>query len=137
MSLIKYNPSLSPLFDNFDDLLSVFDGFDPMSRPVQSVTGPRTTVQNLEDKHLIRLATPGVTKEELMINLDDGRLTISFDQKSGDEKNSFQRSFKKSWTLPKDVDVDAVSADYADGLLAVSIPKKTPATSPHRRIEIA
>ena len=137
MSLIKYNPSLAPLFDNFDDLLSIFDSLDPMSRPVQSVTGPRTTVQNLEEKHLIRLATPGVTKEELMINLDDGRLTISFDQKNGDANNGFQRSFKKSWTLPKDVDVEAVSADYTDGLLAVSIPKKTPAAPPQRRIEIA
>ena len=136
MSLIKYNPSLAPLFDNFDDLLSIFDSLDPMSRPVQSVTGPRTTVQNLEDKHLIRLATPGVTKDELVINLDDGRLTISFDQKEGDERNSFQRSFKKSWSLPKDVDVDAVSADYTDGLLAISIPKKVPSAPPQRRIEI-
>jgi len=134
MSLIKYNPSLSPLFDNFDDLLNIFDSFDPMSRPVQNVTGPRTSVQNLEDKHLIRLATPGVSKEELMINLDDGRLTISFDQK---EKNNFQRSFKKSWTLPKDVDIDAVSADYTDGLLAVSIPKRAPSAPPQRRVEIA
>ena len=77
MSLIKYNPSLAPLFDNFDDLLSIFDSLDPMSRPVQSVTGPRTTVQNLEDKHLIRLATPGVTKEELMINLETQTMVSS------------------------------------------------------------
>ncbi len=137
MSLIKYNPNLSPLFDNFDDLLSIFDTFDPMSRPVQSVTGPRTNVQNLDDKHLIEIATPGVEKEELNIDIDEGRLTISFDQKSGDKYNRFQRAFKRSWTLPKDVDTESISADYNNGVLAVTVPKTSPAAPPHRRIEIS
>ena len=136
MSLIKYNPNLSPLFSNFDDLLSIFDTFDPMTRPVQSVTGPRTNVQNLEDKHLIELATPGVEKEELNIDIDEGRLTISFDQESAGENNRFQRTFKRSWTLPKDVDIDSINADYKNGVLAVSIPKIAPAAPPQRRIEI-
>lgn len=136
MSLIKYNPSLSPLFDNFDDIMSIFDAFDPMTRPVQSVTGPKTRVQNLEDKHLIELATPGVEKDQLVIDIDDGRLSISFDQKAGDANGVFQRSFKKSWTLPKDVDVDSINADYTNGLLAVTIPKKTPGARPQRRVEI-
>ena len=136
MSLIKYNPNLSPLFSNFDDLLSIFDTFDPMTRPVQSVTGPRTNVQNLEDKHLIELATPGVEKEELNIDIDDGRLTVSFSQKEGGEDHIFQRTFKRSWTLPKDVDLESINADYKNGVLAVTIPKKTPAALPQRRIEI-
>ncbi len=136
MSLIKYNPSLSPLFDNFDDILGIFDAFDPMSRPVQSVTGPKTRVQNLEDRHLIELATPGVEKDELVIDVDDGRLSISFDQNRPADNGIFQRSFKKSWTLPKDVDVENIIADYTNGLLAVSIPKKTRISPPQRRIEI-
>jgi len=137
MSLIKYNPNLSPLFNNFDDLLSIFDAFDPMTRPVQSITGPRTNVQNLEDKHLIELATPGVEKEELNIDIDDGRLTISFHQKEGNESHGFQRAFKRSWTLPKDVEVEKIDAEYTNGVLAVSIPKREPAAPPTRRIEIA
>ena len=136
MSLIKYNPSLSPLFHNFDDLLSIFDAFDPMTRPVQSVTGPRTNIQNLDNKHLIEIATPGVEKEELNIDIDDGRLTISFEQKAGDEHNKFQRAFQRSWTLPKDVDIESINADYKNGVLAVSIPKQTPEAPPRRRIEI-
>ena len=137
MSLIKYNPNLSPLFNNFDDLFSIFDAFDPMVKPVQSVTGPRTNVQNLEDKHLIELATPGVEKEELKIDIDDGRLTISLDQKEAGQDYAFQRAFKRSWTLPKDVDVDNINADYKNGVLAVTIPKVTPEIPSQRRIEIA
>ena len=136
MSLIKYNPNLSPLFNNFDDLMSIFDTFDPMTRPVQSVTGPRTNVQNLDDKHLIELATPGVERDDLVVDVDEGRLTISFEQKTGDQKRSFQRAFKRSWALPKDVDVDNINADYANGVLAVTIPKIAPASPPQRRIQI-
>ena len=137
MSLIKYNPSLAPLFDNFDDLLGIFDGLDPMSRPVQSISGPRTKVQNLEDKHLIELATPGVCKDELLVDVNDGRLTISFEQKARDRSHGFQRAFKRSWTLPKDVDLESIDADYTDGVLRVSVPKKSPAATPQRRIEIS
>ena len=137
MSLIKYNPSLSPLFDNFDDIMSIFDAFDPMTRPVQSVTGPKTRVQNLEDKHLIELATPGVEKDDLVIDINEGRLTISLEQKESGENYAFQRAFKRSWTLPKDVEVEKIDAEYTNGVLAVSIPKREPAAPSTRRIEIA
>tara|TARA_R110002020_G_scaffold109500_1_gene253372 strand:- start:59 stop:472 length:414 start_codon:yes stop_codon:yes gene_type:complete len=136
MSLIKYNPNLSPLLGNFEDLFSIFDVLDPMTRPVQNAAGPRTNVQNLEDKHLIELATPGVEKEELNIDVNDGRLTISFEQKDNTESRRFQRTFKRSWTLPKGVDTESINADYTNGVLAVSIPKIAPATIPQRRIEI-
>ena len=56
--------------------MGIFDAFDPMTRPVQSVTGPRTRVQNLEDKHLIELATPGVEKDELIIDINDDFLFV-------------------------------------------------------------
>ena len=76
MSLVKYNPSLSPFFDNFEDLFSVFDAFDPMNRPRPSINKPRTNIENLDDKHIIELATPGIAREDLVVDLSDGRLTI-------------------------------------------------------------
>ena len=136
MSLVKYNPSLSPLFDNFEDLCGIFDAFDPMTRTAPSITGPRATVQNLEDKHLIELATPGVEKDDLVIDINEGRLTISLEQKKDGKNYAFQRAFKRSWTLPKDVEVEKIDAEYTNGVLAVSIPKREPAAPPTRRIEI-
>ena len=136
MSLVKYSSDLSPFFGNLDDLFSVFDSLDPMTRPVRSVTGPKTSVENKEDRHLIQLATPGVAKDNLVIDINEGRLSISFDQQSTDTKPLFQRSFKKSWTLPKDVDVDNISAEYTDGVLKIDIPKSAPSKPSQKRIEI-
>ncbi len=89
MSLIKYNPGLSPLFEPFEDLFGVFDALDPMHRPRPSINKP------------------------------------------------FQRSFTQSWTLPKNVDVEKVDAQYVNGVLTVSIPKREPAAPSARRIAIA
>tara|TARA_R110001592_G_C12834123_1_gene720239 strand:+ start:194 stop:613 length:420 start_codon:yes stop_codon:yes gene_type:complete len=139
MSLIKYNPSLAPLLDNFEDLFSVFDAFDPMTRPRPGISKPRANIENLEDKHVIELATPGIAKEDLVVDLNEGRLTISYEEDDSAHTNtfSFQRSFKQSWTLPKNVDIEKVDAQYTDGILTVSIPKRAPEVPPHRRIDIA
>ena len=137
MSLIKYDHSLSPLFNNFDDLFNVFDSFDPMLRPRQSITGPRANVQNLQDKHVIEVATPGIPKEELLVDVNDGRLSISYSEgEASQESFSFQRSFQRSWTLPKDVDLEAVNAEYTNGVLTVTVPKVTPAVPTSRQIVV-
>jgi len=136
MSLIKYNHSLSPLFDNFDDLFNVFDSFDPMVRPRQSISGPRANVENLEGEHVIEVATPGVAKGDLLVDVNDGLLSISYSRDDSDKSYSFQKSFKRSWTLPKDVDLDNVGAEYNDGVLTVTIPKMAPEVPASRQIVV-
>ena len=139
MSLVKYNHSLSPLFEPFEDLFSVFEALDPMHRPRPSINKPRTNIENLDDKHVIELATPGIAKEDLVVDLSDGRLTVSYEEDNSTHTNtfSFQRSFKQSWTLPKNVDIEKVDAQYADGILTVLIPKSEPNVPPKRRVAIA
>jgi hypothetical protein len=46
MSLVKYNPSLSPLLGEFRDFFDIFEAFDPMTRPVSNVRGPRVHTDN-------------------------------------------------------------------------------------------
>ena len=139
MSLIKYNPGLSPLFEPFEDLFGVFDALDPMHRPRPSINKPRANIENLDDKHIIELATPGIAKEDLVVDLSDGRLTISYEEDNSTKSDTFtfQRSFTQSWTLPKNVDVEKVDAQYVDGVLTVSIPKREPSAPSARRIAIA
>tara|TARA_R110002074_G_C12088514_1_gene623703 strand:- start:19 stop:438 length:420 start_codon:yes stop_codon:yes gene_type:complete len=139
MSLVKYNPSLSPLLNRVEDIFDLFDVFDPMHRPRPNVTGPRTNIENLEGKHVIELATPGIAKEDLVIDLSDGRLSISYDEDDSAHTNtfSFQRSFTRSWTLPKNVDIEKVDAQYTDGVLSITVPKSEPNVPSKRRVAIA
>ena len=85
---------------------------------------------------------PGVSEEDVQIELEDSTLTISGERKSEHEtKNEgFYRaeratgSFSRSLTLPKGVDPEAVTARFDRGVLEVRIPK--PAERKPRRISI-
>ena len=141
MSLIRYNPTLSPtrhasIDSLFDDFKDIFDVFDPM-KPRISAMGPRTNMEALDSKHVITLATPGVSREDIKVDIENNRLTISFDQENSENSNyRFQNSFEKSWSLGDNVDLDSIKADYSDGVLIVEVPKTEKATPSARRIEI-
>ena len=138
MSLVKYNPSLSPLFGEFRDFFDIFDTFDPLTRPSSRITGPRANVDNADGKHVITMATPGVSKEDLKVDISDGRVSVSFDQESCENSNHrFQKSFSRTWNLPKDVNVEAIDAEYENGILTVTIPKNDETVPVARRIKIS
>ena len=137
MSLVKYNPNIQPLFNRFEDIFDIFDAFDPISRPTHSLSGPKTNVENIDGKHIISIATPGIDKDDLKVDIGDGRISISYDQESGDGSNSWiQKSFARSWNLPKNVNIDAISAAYDNGVLRVTVPKNEETVPIARRIEI-
>ena len=141
MSLIRYNPTLSPtrhtsMDSLFDDFKDIFDVFDPMKSRI-SAMGPRTNMEALDDKHVITLATPGVSREDIKVGVENNRLTISFDQENSENSNyRFQNSFEKSWSLGDNIDLNSIKADYSDGVLIVEVPKAEKATPASRRIEI-
>ena len=86
----------------------------------------------------------GSTPTSVEINLDRGVLTIDGERKatlpSGDEKSTlhlnerFEGRFRRVVSLPDDIDPNAVSADYRDGVLHVSVKRRESAQP--RRIEV-
>ena len=88
--------------------------------------------------------TPGLDPKTLEVNLDRGVLTISGERKSdlpnGDSKvnvhihERFQGQFHRVLTLPDDVDPNAVSAQYRDGILHISVKRREEAQP--RRITV-
>ena len=94
-------------------------------------TGYRDLVRNEKEKSVISLAVPGISKENISLEVkEDGLLTLSFDKQT-----DFFRPEAKTWTLPEDIDVENVTAECKDGLLTVTLPKvkRLPAS---RKVEI-
>jgi len=90
-------------------------------------------IRENDESFMIEMASPGLTKENLKVNLDRNRLVISSELKEEknekDEKYSRRefsyQSFQRSFTLPENVvDGDKISARYNNGILMVSIPKR-------------
>ena len=95
----------------------------------------------------VEVVAPGVDKKDFKINIDDKRLTISYEHKDEKEekdenKKSIRReysvsSFSKSFSLPDYVNGDKISAKYDNGILKVNIPKEKEQPKLSRMINIS
>ena len=113
---------------------------------LSSQTLPSVNVIESKEHFKIELAAPGLKKEDFKVNFNENVLTISAEKEISneetDEKYTRQEfsysTFKRSFTLPKTVDADQISATYNDGILTLALPKKEEAKPKEpRAIEIA
>ncbi|AKQ47410.1 hypothetical protein TH63_01355 [Rufibacter radiotolerans] len=79
----------------------------------------------------LEIALPGLKKEELSVEFQEGVLTISGKRafEKGDQERKYLRvenlygTFKRSFKLPEHIDAAAIEAQLENGVLHVSVPK--------------
>lgn len=143
MNLIRFNQRpVSMLSELMEDLDRNFMWRSAETRPMM----PAVNISENEDSFMLEMAAPGMQKSDFKINLDNNVLTLSSEKQDEQEENNenFSRkefnysSFSRSFTLPKSIDFDKIKADYKDGILKVSLPKREDAkVALNRQIEIA
>ena len=94
-----------------------------------TVFTPPVNMYDDGDKIVIELALPGVKKEDIDVSLQDGILIISGVRIGKSDKPYYQQEwqyghFEREITLPIAIKGDNISAEYKDGILTISIPKK-------------
>ena len=120
----RYNRLARSVFP-FDD---VFDSFlAPASTPADF----KMDVEDAGDKYVISAHVPGVTRDQIDVELNEGRLSITVDKKDSDEqkaKNYLQRETGEytctRGVFLKDAAPAGLSAKLADGILTVNVPKQ-------------
>ena len=133
MTFIKFknDRANSPrVFNNFVE--DFFNKDFPSFLTPSYKNAPAVNVVESKDSFRIELALPGIKKEDVTINVEGDNLTISGknESKLNEENESYTRrefnysTFSRTFTLPETVDADAISAEYNNGILNVSIPKK-------------
>ena len=127
MNLIKRQ---NPMFTSL-----IYDLFHNQDWNHISTNIPATNIVEADDHFDIQLAVPGKKKSDFTIELEESILTISSETetKYTEKEGTFTRkefgcnSFKRSFSVPETVSADKISASYKDGILMVSLPKKTEA----------
>ena len=76
-----------------------------------------------DNDYRIYLAVPGLSKDDIKIAIKDSILTISYEKEDSDESYSFMNSFKKTYSLPDDVDEKIISGKVENGMVELIIPK--------------
>jgi HSP20 family protein len=144
MSLIKWSPETSffPAFPKWMD--DFFDDGGNWFKSFKGATMPAVNVKENKNAFMLEVAAPGFKKGDFKLEIQNGCLTISGETKEEkedkDEKYTRQEyrysSFSRSFTLPENVKGDDISAEYADGILKVTMPKKKAEEKPAIQIAV-
>ncbi|MBQ5471355.1 MAG: Hsp20/alpha crystallin family protein [Treponema sp.] len=128
--------------------LSIFDSL--FNNTMDNVLGgvscrtaftPKVDVTESNNAYNLSMDLPGRTENDVDIQIDHNTLTISSKKEDVKEKEKEEKkeaknetkwlireryvsSFSRSFTLPDDVDTENVSAEFKNGILSVTMPRK-------------
>jgi len=145
MPLVRWSGGW-PQWNMFDDAL------DRFVRDVDSFRGtgnraegwiPSVNIAEKEDGYVITAEIPGLSKDDVNIEVKENTLTISGEKKDiTEEKDTkYHRvecqygKFERSFFLPTNVDAESIKANFKNGQLEISVSKKAEAQA--RKIQIA
>jgi HSP20 family protein len=143
MAIQKYRSSLSDEMSPSSSFSSMLDRFfnDSLnSRSMMSNFTPHVDTCETDKGYEIEVSLPGLKKDEINIDFQEGRLTISGERRFSDEKKdkkyhmieSQYGSFSRSFYLPDTVNPEGIDADFEDGVLKITVPKDTRKTMKHQ-----
>jgi HSP20 family protein len=136
MTLTKWDP--------FKDLLTLQDRmnrlFDESVRNVKTgdealssaIWSPAVDIYETDDEVVVKAELPEVNQKDIDIQIENNTLTLRGERKFNKEtkKENFHRiersygTFSRSFTLPGSIDQEKINADYKDGILKISMPKR-------------
>ena len=128
--MTRYNP-----FDSLrrmeTGLSEPFFRFPVFQEEMQGSWNPAVDVLEEKDRIFVKVEAPGVDEKDLKVTFEDGLLTVSgerqFERKDDRNYHRIERaygSFTRTFSLPRSVDASQIVADYRNGILEISIPKK-------------
>ncbi len=105
---------------------------------------PPVDVAETQEKILVRAEVPGMKQEDIQIEFENGLLTIRGERKiEKSEAMTWHRveriygNFSRSFTLPRSVDPEKITAGYRDGILEIEVPKREEAKPKQIRIAVS
>lgn len=138
-------------FERRNNRMTAYNPWDEMERAFfgdgawnRSLAEFKTDIQDKGDSYLLQADLPGFKKEDIRIDLDGETMTIRAERHSEheeqDKKGSYVRcersygSYERAFDV-SGIDTDKIGAQYADGVLKLTMPKKS-ATVSAKQIEI-
>src|SRR5215475_2962839 len=131
MAIVRYSPFAEleafPGLKAFEESMNRLFA-EPSGRPWV----PPVDIRETENELVVKADVPDVKFEDIDVRLENGTLTLKGERKFEEKKNEggwhrVERSygsFERVFTLPDTVDPEGVKADYKNGTLTVTLPKK-------------
>lgn len=131
--LVKWQNPVRNLFSVNNDLNNFFGDFfdNRLGEREEMQISPRVNIEENENEWTISAELPGVTKDDIKVNFQDGILTLSGEKKLEKEEKDknyhrIERSygkFSRSLRITNSIVVDKIDAQFKDGILSITLPK--------------
>jgi HSP20 family protein len=145
MSIVRYDPfrDLRTLQEEVNRLfstnLSRSFGDEGIGR---GAWAPSVDIYENKDQIVLEAELPGMKQEEFDLSIENNVITLRGERKfeKTDETDNYHRversygSFTRSFTLPQTVSAEGATAEYSNGVLRVTLPKREETKA--RRIEV-
>jgi HSP20 family protein len=130
MALSRYNGMENNMPQSFSSMLDRFFNESVNSKGFSGFT-PHVDASETEASYEIEVALPGIRKEDITIDFQEGKLSISGERhfEKREEGRRYQMletqygKFSRSFYLPDNVNPDQIEAKLTDGILQVTVPK--------------
>lgn len=145
MNVIKYDP-FRELKSLQDEMTRLFTGNLPGSfnreEMLNGAWSPRVDIYEDKDRLILEAELPGMKREDFDISVENNVITLKGERKfemkkEGDNYHRVERSygsFTRSFTLPQTVTPEGATADFDNGVLCISLPKREETRA--RKIEV-
>jgi len=92
---------------------------------------PKVDIEETDESLLVKAELPGLTKEDISVDLKDSVLTISGEKKTehSHKTRKFHRTeisygtFQRSFQVPNNIQENNIKAEFKDGILKITLPK--------------
>jgi len=139
----------------YRDLLATQKEFDRLFRDLFSPAfgegelstrtwAPPVDIYETDANIVLKTELPGIDPKDVEVRVEENRLYLKGERKFEKEVNeeSYHRiersygSFARSFALPNSIDADKVTAEYKDGVLSLTLPKREEAKPKTIKVEV-
>ena len=115
----------------FDDLFAGGDWSAELPAAPEAVLQPACDVQETDSHYLLSFDLPGMSRNDLKIDLRDNVLTVQGERKDERQKTKGTQfrserdygAIERTMTLPSNIKPEAIEAQFENGVLHIAIPK--------------
>lgn len=141
MAITKFNPFD---IDDFTGMTSFADTMNRLFADANRPWAPPVDIMETENEVVLKADLPDVKLEDIDIRLENGTLTLKGERRfeKAEEGKGYHRiergygAFARVFTLPDTLDGERVRADYKNGVLTVTLPKKDVAKPKTVKVEV-
>ena len=145
MTFVKTNYPAKRTFDSlFNDFFTNLPSAWEANNENLSFASPKVNIHETADAYHLEVLAAGRNKEDFKVNVENGLLTISYENKEESKTDDYKtvrkefkfHSFKRSFSIDENIDAEKIEAKYENGVLKLRLPKKEVVKETPKQINI-